>query len=115
MNAGPRDPGRETAQAQFARLEDPEVLPDHRHVALVEVAEGGSRLPPGEPARDELAHVGSLLHRDLGHPGQRLAILLEVSGVPAHEPPGPPRYAQARPDGHAPAPIRLGAKPLPRR
>src|SRR2546422_8033147 len=55
---------------------------------------------------------GALLHRHLGHAGQRMTILIERRRVTDHEDLRMAWHAEIRLDTHAPRPIRLRLEPL---
>src|SRR5262249_59937848 len=113
VDARPSEPGGKPAQLETARLQDGEAAADHRHVALVEVAEGRRRGAAGDAALDDARGMAALLERDLGDAGQRAAGVLEERRVAHHEDLRPPGHAQIGLYPHATAAIGLRIEPLP--
>src|SRR5262249_41352618 len=77
VDTRPRQPRREPAQLDKARIQNGEAAPDHGHVAFVEIAERRWRGTPGLAPGNHVAHEAPLLHGHLRDPGQGFAILLE--------------------------------------
>src|SRR3954471_14383901 len=63
----PDEPGEKPAHVQASALQDGEVLADHRHVTLVEIAEWTLRPPSAEFERDQASDIVPLLNRGLRH------------------------------------------------
>src|SRR6266481_801059 len=65
MDRGPDEPDDEPAHPHTRAVQDGESLPDHRHVPLVEIAEGTRGGFAGDPAANRVAGNGEIrLHLD---------------------------------------------------
>src|SRR5262245_46538587 len=94
MDSRPCHERRQPAQLHLAGLQDGEFLTDDRHVPPVEVSEGCGYGLTDDAVCDQSGNITSLLQRDLRHPGERLAVLFEVSGIPDREYLGPSAHAE---------------------
>ena len=70
----PYQPGHEAAHSNPASLQHCKVLADDSHVTLVEISEGTPRGFAFEPSGNHLAHVTSLLDRNLGNDASERAV-----------------------------------------
>src|SRR5262249_37235846 len=77
VNRSPRQPRKESAEMDFAALQDRKSLPDHRHISLVEVSEWRQRRFSHQAAANEFSSIAAFLHGDLSHAWQRLSVLLQ--------------------------------------
>src|SRR6266481_6929400 len=69
----------------LAALHDGKAFANHRHVAFVEIAKWRRSGLSEEAFSNQPSRVTSSLHRDLGHAGQRLAVLLSRCRIANHK------------------------------
>ena len=81
MYEHPYQPCDEPAGSNSTALQHGKVLADDGHVTLVEISEGTPRGFAFEPSGNHLAHVASLLDRNLGNTGQRPPVLTRGSHI----------------------------------
>src|SRR5262249_58624375 len=112
VHGGPCEPGEKTAEAQPAGLQHGETFADDRHGAFVEIAKRGRRGLTEDAPANYPAHIATLLHRHLGHAGQRSTVLIERCSIPDDEDLGMPRHPEIRLDADAPGAIRRRLQPL---
>src|SRR5262245_13886831 len=98
MHGRPCHPGQKATETQAAALQHGEALSDHRHGALIEVAEGTEFRFPADASVNQRSRVASLLYGHLGYSGQRMAVLIERCRVTDHEDLLMARHAEILPD-----------------
>src|SRR5438309_9383355 len=98
MYEHPYQPGHEAAHSNPASLQHCKVLADDGHVSLVEISEGTPRGFAFELSGNRLAHVASLLNRNLGNTRQRPPALTQHSHIAHCENSTRARYQQERVD-----------------
>ena len=96
MDGGPCQPGDKPTQLPPARFQNGEVAADHRHIPFIEVAEWPGRRLAGDTSGDAPPDIAALLHGDLRHAGQGLAVLIERRRIADDEDLRPSRHAEVR-------------------
>src|SRR6266581_3266843 len=111
MHGRPRKKCQEAAETDSAALQNGKVLANYRHVAFVEIPEWPRRRLACNPAVYQAARVAALLHRHLRHAGQRLAIVVQRSGIADHEDLGMTGHGEILLNAHPPGVIRFRTQP----
>ena len=81
MNRTPDEPGGKSAHMNFAALQDSKAFSDDSEISLVEVTERPEWSLASGSSFDKLASVATLLHGNLGHARERLAVLFQACCV----------------------------------
>ena len=108
----PSEPCPEPAYLDLAALQHSETLAHYGHGALVKVAKGARRRITNDAAVNQLCCITALLHRHLGNPWQRFAILIEGCCIADDENLGVSGHGEVFLNAYPPRAIRLGVQPL---